>query len=59
MCYLELSVHKLLAAAQQGCRGKAKLDAGRVDMVFKVEDQVLLWTKELLEAADISKLLQR
>jgi hypothetical protein len=54
---LELQVRKLLAAAQQ--ERKAKLDAGRVDMVFKVGDQVLLRTKELLDAADICKLLQR
>jgi hypothetical protein len=30
---------------------KAKLDAGRVDTVFAVGDQVLLRTKELLDAA--------
>ncbi len=54
---LELQVRELLAAAQQ--ERKAKLDAGRVDTVFKVGDQVLLRTKELLDAADISKLLPR
>ncbi len=41
-----LQVSKLLAAAQQ--EWKAKLDAGRVYTVFKVGDQVLLLTKELL-----------
>ncbi len=44
-----------MAAAQQ--ERKAKLDAGRVDTVFKVWDQVLLLTKKLLDAADIGKLL--
>ena len=43
-----------MAAAQH--ERKAKLDAGRVDTVFKVGDQVLLRTKELLDAADIVKL---
>ena len=38
---------------------KAKLDTGRVDTVFKVGDQVLLRTKELLDAADIGKLQLR
>ena len=37
---LELTVRELLAAAQR--ERKAKLDAGRVDTVFKVGDQVLL-----------------
>jgi hypothetical protein len=46
-----------LAAAQR--ERKAKLDAGRVDTVFKVGDQVLLRTKELLDAADIGKLRPR
>ena len=50
----ELSVRELLAAAQR--ERKAKLDAGRVDTVFKVGDRVLLRTKELLDAADIGKL---
>ncbi len=40
---MELTVRELLAAAQQ--EHKAKLDAGRVDTVFK---GVLLRTKELL-----------
>ncbi len=52
---LELTVRELLSAAQQ--ERKAKLDAGRVDTVFKMGDQVLLRTKELLDAADIGKLL--
>jgi hypothetical protein len=54
---IELSVRELLAAAQQ--ERKAKLDVGRVDTVFKVGDQVLLRTKELLDAADIGKLRPR
>ncbi len=54
---LELQVRELLAAVQQERR--AKLDAGRVDTVFKVGDQVLLRTKELLDAVDIGKLLLR
>jgi hypothetical protein len=54
---LELSVRELLAAAQR--ERKVKLDAGRVDTVFKVGDQVLLRTKELLDAADIGKLRPR
>jgi hypothetical protein len=54
---LELQVRELLAAAQQ--ERKAKLDAGRVDTVFKVGDQVLRRTKELLDAADMGKLRPR
>ena len=54
---LELSVRELLAAAQR--ERKAKLDAGRVDTVFKVGDRVLLRTQELLDAADIGKLRLR
>jgi hypothetical protein len=54
---MELTVRELLAAAQQA--RKAKLDAGRVDTVFKVGDLVLLRTKELLDAADIGKLRPR
>ena len=54
---MELTVRELLAAAQQ--ERKAKLDAGRVDTVFKVGDLVLLRTKELLDAADIGKLRPR
>ncbi len=48
---------ELLAAAQ--AERKAKLDAGRVDTVFKEGDRVLLRTKELLDAADIGKLRPR
>jgi hypothetical protein len=54
---LELQVRELLAAAQQ--ERKAKLDAIRVDTVCKVGVQVLLRTKELLDAADIGKLRPR
>jgi hypothetical protein len=50
----ELTVHELLVAAQQ--ERKANLDAGRADTVFKVGDQVLLRTKEQLDAVDVSKL---
>ena len=50
-------MRELLAAAQ--AERKAKLDAGRVDTVFKVGDRVLLRTKELLDAADIGKLRPR
>ncbi len=51
---MEPTVRELLAAAQ--AKLKAKLDAGRVDTVFKVGDRMLLRTKELLDAADIGKL---
>ena len=54
---MEATVLDLLAAAQ--AERKAKLDAGRVDTVFKVGDRVLLRTKELLDAADIGKLRPR
>ena len=51
----------LLAAAQ--AERKVNPDAGRVDTEFRpgVGDGVLLWTKELLDAADsdIGKLRQR
>ena len=47
---------ELLAAAQ--AERKAKLDAGRVDSVFKV-DRVLLRTNELLDSADMGKLRPR
>ena len=47
---MEATVRELLAAAQ--ANRKAKLDAGRVDTVFKVGDRVLLRTKALLDAAD-------
>jgi hypothetical protein len=36
-----------------------KLDAGQVDTVFAVGDQVLLLTKVLLDVADIDKLCPR
>jgi hypothetical protein len=52
---MELTVRELVAAAQQA--RKAKLDAGRVDTVFKVGGRVLLRTKELLY--DICKLWPR
>jgi hypothetical protein len=47
---LTLTVRELLAAAQPEAERKAKLDAGRVETVFKVArgDRVLLRTKELL-----------
>ena len=54
---MERTVRELLAAAQ--LERKAKLDTGRVDTVFKVGDQVLLRTKELLDVADIGKLRPR
>ena len=54
---IEATVRELLAAAQ--ATRKAKLDASRVDTVFKVGDRVLLRTKELLDAADIGKLRPR
>ena len=47
----------MLHAAQQ--ERKAALDQGRVDTVFQVGDQVLLRTKELLDAAEIGKLRPR
>ena len=52
MCSIEETMLELLATM------KAKLDAGLVDTVFKVSHSVLLRTKELLDAADISKLRQ-
>ena len=57
MRQMERTVRELLLAAQLD--RKAKLDAGRVDTVFKIGDQVLLRTKELLDAADIGKLKPR
>ena len=54
---LEQEVQALLHAAQQA--RKAKLDHGRVDTTFQVGDQVLLRTKELLDAAEIGKLRPR
>ncbi len=52
---LERTVRKLLAAAQQ--ERKAKLDAGRVDTVFRVGDQVLLRTKKLLDGESTQQTL--
>jgi hypothetical protein len=48
------------ARALTGCATGAQgtLDVGRMDTVFQVGDRVLLRTKELLDAADIGKLLQ-
>jgi hypothetical protein len=57
MRQMERTVLELLLAAQLD--RKAKLDAGRVDTVFKVGDQVLLRTKELLDVVDIGKLKPR
>ena len=57
MLAMEVTVRELLAASQ--AEQKVKLDAGRVDTVFKVGDRVLLRTKELLDAADIGKLRPR
>ena len=54
---MEATVRELLAAAQFD--RKAKLDAGRVDTVFKVGDRVLLRTKELLDASDFGNLHPR
>ncbi len=51
---LEQEVLGLLHAAQQEC--KAALDPGRVDTTFRVGDQVILRTKELLDAAEVGKL---
>ena len=38
---------------------KAALDRGRVDTTFQVGDQVMLRTKELLDAAEVGKLRPR
>ena len=54
---IEATMRELLATTQAA--SKAKLDAGRVDTVFKVGYCVLLRTKELLDAADIGKLRPR
>ena len=54
---LEQEVRALLHAAQQ--ERKAALDQGRVNTVFRVGDQVLLRTKEVLDAAEIGKLRPR
>ena len=54
---LEQEVRALLHAAQQ--ERKAALDPGRVATTFQVGDQVLLRTKELLDAAEVGKLRPR
>ena len=54
---LEQEVQALLHAAQQ--ERKAALDPGRVDTTFHVGDQVMLRTKELLDAAEVGKLRPR
>ena len=54
---IEAKVRELLATTQAA--SKAKLDAGRVDTVFKMGDRVLLRTKELLGVADIGKIRPR
>ena len=54
---LEQEVRALLHAAQQ--ERKAAMDKGRVDPVFRVGDEVMLRTAELLHAADIGKLRPR
>jgi hypothetical protein len=56
---MRATVHELLAAAQ--AERRARFDAGRVDTVFQVGDQVLLRTtgKELLDASDIGELRPR
>ena len=57
MKVLEQDVRALLQAARQ--ERKAVLDRGKVDTVFRVGNQVLLWAKELLDAAEIGKLRPR
>ncbi len=54
---LEQEVRALLHAAHRD--RKEELDRGRVDTVFQVGDQVLLRTKELLDAAEVGKLRPR
>ena len=54
---LAQQVRALLHAAQQ--ERKAALDRGRVDTTFQVGDQVMLRTKELLDAAEVGKLRPR
>ena len=50
-------MQQLLAAAQTDW--KAKLDADRVDTVFKVGDNMLLRTKKMLDSADMGRLRPR
>ena len=47
----------LLHVAQK--ERKAALDPSRVDTTFRVGDQAMLLTKELLDAAEVGKLQQR
>ena len=54
---LEQEVRALLHAAQQ--EREAAQDRGRVDTTFQVGDQVMLRTKELLDAAEVGKLRPR
>ena len=54
---LEQEVRAQLHAAQHA--RKAALDRGQVDTTFQVSDQVMLRTKELLEAAEVGKLRPR
>ena len=54
---IEATVRELLAARRAA--SKAKLDAGRVDTLFKVGDRARLRTKALLDAANIGKLRPR
>ncbi len=54
---LEQDVRALLHAAQQEC--KTVQDRDRVDIIFRVGDQVLPRVKELLKAAEIGKLRPR
>ncbi len=58
---LELTVRELLAAVQQERKAKLDKSTRTSHTVLKVGDQVLLpvLTKELLDAADIGKLLPR
>ncbi len=50
---LEQEVQALLHTAQQEC--KTVLDCSRVDTTFQVGSQVLFWTAELLDTAEIGK----
>ena len=50
----EQEVLALLHAAHQ--ERKEALDRGQVDTTFQVGDQVMLWTKEMLDAAEVGKL---
>ena len=53
----EVRRRALLHAAEQ--ERKAVLDRGRMDTTFQVGDQVMLQTKELLDAAEVGKLQPR